>query len=263
MNVCSNCGGAIQKEDVKCPYCGHMQYEAAEKAYMNELSDVLTDVDNLGDRGTKIFWKNTCKIMGIVLAVAVICILFGHVLAKNENADTNYYNEQYARKILERHDWYDRNHEKLQRIWETRDFAAVSELSGANDYYNRKGWSHDDIYSLWKQYVENGYETLQSRMTEGYLGESQFYFCVSYMIELVLEENGTNSSLSRLVKGLDAEEKALLEGWKAEAKLFLTETLHLTAEEMLTLQEVAKNNSLDYDERVEKYRPYYERLGEQ
>ncbi len=255
MNRCSNCGAAIRKEDAHCPYCGHMQYEAAEKSYMNKLGEVLTDVEDLQHQGTKIFKKNTYKVVGIVAALAVVCILIGYLVAKSGNYG-NRYDAEYDQRVQDRHDWYDKNHEALQELWENRDLEGMKSLTGSYQSHLIEGWTHYDIYILWERYVSNGYPALMQDVENDYVSEGQFYYSVSTMIELALDELNATEAVRRYSTGLDPQEQVMWDDWRAEARNFLTEELCLTSEEILELRSIAKNNSLSYDDKIKAYVPY-------
>ena len=47
--ICSSCGAEFDNDMAKCPYCGTMNYEGAEKEYLEKLEDVREDLDDLNE----------------------------------------------------------------------------------------------------------------------------------------------------------------------------------------------------------------------
>ena len=44
MIICPNCGAEIENDVTKCPYCGYINVEGAEKKYFDELDDIKEDL---------------------------------------------------------------------------------------------------------------------------------------------------------------------------------------------------------------------------
>ena len=45
--ICPNCGAPIEKDSVKCPYCGYINEEGAEKKFQEDLSEIKDDIADL------------------------------------------------------------------------------------------------------------------------------------------------------------------------------------------------------------------------
>ena len=82
--ICSNCGADISSKDIKCPYCGAMQYEAAEKKYMNDLYKINSDMDNLDKNVRRYVWHSIAKSIGYVLIGTAIALMLGILIGRND-----------------------------------------------------------------------------------------------------------------------------------------------------------------------------------
>ena len=83
--ICSSCGAEFDNDMAKCPYCGTMNYEGAEKEYLEKLEDVREDLDDLNEvplEETKDELKKQGRLIRKVLMVAIIIgfILFGWIM---------------------------------------------------------------------------------------------------------------------------------------------------------------------------------------
>ena len=116
--ICSSCGAEFDNDMAKCPYCGTMNYEGAEKEYLEKLEDVREDLDDLNEvplEETKDELKKQGRLIRKVLMVAIIIgfILFGWIML-SEKA-------------------YERD-EKADFLWKSENFPVMNELYEAGKY---------------------------------------------------------------------------------------------------------------------------------
>jgi len=45
--ICDSCGAEFSNDEPKCPYCGTMNYDGAEKEYFEKLENVRSDMEDL------------------------------------------------------------------------------------------------------------------------------------------------------------------------------------------------------------------------
>lgn len=81
MKVCVNCGGSFDEKETKCPYCGSLNIEAAEKEYMGKLETVRKDLDVVDDEAKeqykselKLFFKAFLSAIVVVGIIALIVL---------------------------------------------------------------------------------------------------------------------------------------------------------------------------------------------
>lgn len=48
--ICENCGAEIDAHEKSCPYCGHINPEGAEEAFMDRLEDLQEDLEDLNEQ---------------------------------------------------------------------------------------------------------------------------------------------------------------------------------------------------------------------
>ena len=80
--ICSNCGADISSKDIKCPYCGAMQYEASEKKYMNDLYKINSDMDNLDKNVRRYALLSIAKSIGYVLIGTAAALVIGVAIGR-------------------------------------------------------------------------------------------------------------------------------------------------------------------------------------
>ena len=110
--ICSNCGADISSNDIKCPYCGAMQYEASEKKYMNDLYKINSDMDNLDKNVRRYALLSIAKSIGYVLIGTAAALVIGVAIGR---FDYKQYNDSRKERneIHKAMDWYDDNSAKL------------------------------------------------------------------------------------------------------------------------------------------------------
>ena len=131
--ICSNCGADISSKDIKCPYCGAMQYEASEKKYMNDLYKINSDMDNLDKNVRRYALLSIAKSIGYVLIGTAAALVIGVAIGR---FDYKQYNDSRKERneIHKAMDWYDDNSAKLdelytlQRYSEARDIIRIQAL---------------------------------------------------------------------------------------------------------------------------------------
>ena len=158
MIECVNCGARINKEDVKCPYCGAMQYDAAEKQYMEKLYSLEEGMDRLDDDARESISKSMLKCALITLAAAAAAVFIGILsgYARYYQYYTSYGDFLNAKESM---DWYDNNIDSIEECYSRREFAAIRDKlnSGESVISHRalKNWEH---YPLCVAYSDTYYE---------------------------------------------------------------------------------------------------------
>ena len=82
MVRCVSCGAEFDAHEPKCPYCGTMYEPGAEEHYMNRLSDIREDMEDLSslalsETGSELKQAAKKTLKTLIIIVAVIAVLLG------------------------------------------------------------------------------------------------------------------------------------------------------------------------------------------
>ena len=219
--ICKSCGADFDASQPNCPYCGTMNLPAAEKAYMQKLEGIRTDLHRMGQRAEKETKKHFGRlgkkllIFALVLLVA-LALGFG-LYARHEKAQAAREREQY--------------------LWQREYFAKLDECYAAADYD-----ALCDLYYL---------ASVEGRPVYSYKHDS---FC-NYLVSIAQAEAesryatpGTDQSylfyseinLYRLERlwGISEEEREILAQLRAPILEDFEARFQLTPEEMLAFQRI-------------------------
>ena len=82
MIICPNCGAEIENDVTKCPYCGYINIESAEKKYLDELDDIKEDLAQVDKEPVKALRSGLSKgvrvilvTVGVLLALAIVYVV--------------------------------------------------------------------------------------------------------------------------------------------------------------------------------------------
>ena len=75
MIICPNCGAKIENDITKCPYCGYINKEGAEKKYKEDLDEIRENIEETKKEPAKALAKGVKKGTKVIL-VTVLAILF-------------------------------------------------------------------------------------------------------------------------------------------------------------------------------------------
>ena len=116
--ICNSCGAQFGNDHPKCPYCGTMNYEGAEKEYFEKLEDIREDVEELNTvpmQETKAELKKQGKfIRKVVTIVIVLAAVFGGIIFLQERS-------------------YERDN-KADFMWKEANYPIMDELYANGEY---------------------------------------------------------------------------------------------------------------------------------
>ena len=75
MIVCPNCGAQIEKDTTKCPYCGYINKEAAEKKFREDLGEIQRNIEETKKEPKKALVKGITGGTKVILIISCILIL--------------------------------------------------------------------------------------------------------------------------------------------------------------------------------------------
>lgn len=74
MMVCPNCGAQIEKDITKCPYCGYINKEAAEKKFREDLGEIQRNIEETKKEPQKALVKGITGGTKVILIISCILI---------------------------------------------------------------------------------------------------------------------------------------------------------------------------------------------
>ena len=143
MIICPNCGAKIEDDITKCPYCGYINKEGAEKKYKEDLDQIRENIEETKKepvkalakgikKGTKVIFVTIAAI--IIIAIALALELAREMKDKPKDYLTNK-DQVYASAYKEQ------TGKELAAAYEDKDIQKMAEIFD-------KAYSVDRI-SLW------------------------------------------------------------------------------------------------------------------
>ncbi|MCM1189184.1 MAG: hypothetical protein NC541_07790 [bacterium] len=139
--VCESCGGYYDRDLPKCPYCGSINIEGAEKEYLEKLEDVRGEMEEL-DGMPKKKLRETAQKQGrrlrmILAAGATAALAAAAVLWYINRPDDTDYKAEYL--------WQQEHYPQLDALYESGEYDGLlelmEELSGEENA-NLFNWEH-------------------------------------------------------------------------------------------------------------------------
>ena len=145
--VCPYCAAEFSKDDAKCPFCGVMYYQGAEKAYMEHLEDVkddLSDLQYVPEEAIKAEVKNVGRLLK---KVAIILLIIAAVIAGLVYFFVQKQRKQQRVDFLYQH----ANYPTFDEMYENGEYDALREmyndaLLNGKDMWS---WEHRDFISAY------------------------------------------------------------------------------------------------------------------
>ena len=78
--ICDSCGAEFSNDEPKCPYCGTMNYDGAEKEYFEKLENVRSDMEDLKTVSAEETKKEFKKQGSFIKKVLVVALIIGLLL---------------------------------------------------------------------------------------------------------------------------------------------------------------------------------------
>ena len=182
--ICPNCGARINKDDTKCPYCGYINVEGAEKEYMDRLYDIRDDLDVVDETAAAEYGKGYGRIfllIGITMDVLLIItglVFWGRAISvgKRQAAQTDKSND-----MLEEMAWRKEAYREFDTLYEQGDYEALCEavFSAYDDHHSVYDWDHFWFTSIYRNYLltVEDLKRIDENGWHDYEAESIFYRC--------------------------------------------------------------------------------------
>lgn len=146
--ICPNCGAEIEKDSAKCPYCGYINIEGAEKKFQSELDEIGRNIEVTRKEPAKALakgftggWKIILVTVAVLIILAVIFVLEliretrdepKLFLTAGEQAYASAYAEQAGAQLTEAYD--DKDIARMADIFDTAYSRDRVSLWGVDHY---------------------------------------------------------------------------------------------------------------------------------
>ena len=250
-HACPNCGAEVKSTDTRCPFCGYINEEGAEKAYMDRLNDLKNDLDVVDEEAAEEYGKGYGKILKLILiTLAVLLVISGIVIVRNivkENKRRASYGNS-GDDILEEMTWKKETFAELDRLYEAGDYEKLCDVmyEAFDKHYSVNEWKHYRFASAYNDYLTTveDFERIDREGFSKYEAGDIFYkCCFFYYHDDVYKYGEIDNKLSE-------EELEKLKPATEYMIKVLHERLGFSDEDMDSLKDrlVSSYNSLKYDE---------------
>ncbi len=158
VHYCSNCGAPIAQNMPKCPYCGHIHEEGAERQFMQDLETTRRKLDQVDDEARAAYrqeWKKNS--LSITKKVVIALVIIGGIVglfALSEYMLFRDDKQDYAQEMV----WQHEHFPELDALYEAGKYEEALEL-----FYTYSGENHDmwewQYYEEMMDYAEQEAET--------------------------------------------------------------------------------------------------------
>lgn len=176
---CENCHAMIDAESPQCPYCGAINVSGSEKKYMEQLSDIKEDIEELEQIPVHASQKEMGKTGKIILiTVAVLVVTVGIITKAYHFFDyifTDIVVEDPKQKLL----WERENYPVLDTMYENEDYDGI--LAFMQEHFEDAGysvynWDHYSFIDLYRYYEDSMYTA--ALIEEGNYDKDDIAWCI-------------------------------------------------------------------------------------
>ncbi len=153
--ICPKCGAEYDPSNAKCPYCGYIHEEGAEKKFLNDLEQKRQELDKVDDQA-RLDYKNEWKRDGksvlrrilIVAAVLAALIILAVVVQKANDPFGD--DRDYVQEMV----WQNEHFPEFDKLYEegkTKELIELLHKYGAEGH-DVWDWAHyDEMAELEKE----------------------------------------------------------------------------------------------------------------
>lgn len=245
--ICPNCGGDFADWAPACPYCGSMNYQGAEKQYLDRLETLRQDMEELPEESKAHYRRGIGAAMKKALLPLAVLVFAAVALAALGAAWERHQEKQYEERSIRQHAFERENFPKLNQWYEAGAYDKILD-------FDSRLWEEDSEFSLysWEHYtfVSTYYkpygaclllhETLEAGGTP-----SEEMMLDALPAGLFLVFQASEEKLKQEVAdrerwgdiGLTREEASLVTEYRSKAETVLYEDMGFTVEEARKLYE--------------------------
>lgn len=232
---CSNCGAEFDKNETKCPYCGYINEEGAEKEYMDRLYDVRDSLDVVDEAAAADYGRGYGRVFKIIaLTLLVLTVLAGIIYTVKVISDKRSQGDDLKKSsdMLEEMTWKKENFKIFDDMYAQGKYEELCEalLDAIEDGHEVYDWEHYDFAMVYYDYVliERDAARVDEKGWTDHTAADLFYHCCLFHYD----EEFRNGSYYKLT---DEEFKILEPGFEYSDTV-LHDRMGFTDEEMQELK---------------------------
>ena len=166
MITCPNCGAKIENDAIKCPYCGYINKEGAEKKFRSDIDEIKDNIEEAKKelpktlaKGLKSGTKVIFITIGVIIIIAIVLALElaremkdspKEFLTAEEQAYASAYKAEASKELSQAYE--DKDIEKMAEIFDTAYSVDRVSLWGIDHYESGQAASN---YLKLKQCLPN------------------------------------------------------------------------------------------------------------
>lgn len=249
--ICPNCGAEINSADTKCPYCGYINEEGAEKAYMDHLYDIKDDLDKVDEAAAAEYGKGYSKTIKLIMITLITLLIISGIVFAYRLVDRHKRMENDKIKggnMLDEMAWKRKAFAEFDRLYEQGNYDKLCDevFAAADQKHDVYEWEHYRFASTYMDYLSTitDLEYADKNGWDEFGAKTVFYKCCLIYYRDDMYKYGD------LDYKLTDEEKEKLEPVIEYMNNVLHERLGFTDEDMADLKGslVDDNNCINYDE---------------
>lgn len=260
--ICSNCGADISSKDTKCPYCGAMQYEAAEKKYMNDLYKINSDMDNLDKNVRRYVWHSIAKSIGYVLIGTVIALMLGILIGRNDYM--RYNNSKKEREDIHKAmEWYDENSARLDELYTLHRYSEAKDIISNYEGNSSllRNWEHYNFIEIYDWYYDSFSDiyVMVTQKDKDTIKEYEFKRGYRYALDLVYMKECKGAYSNRSYMTCSKDDRQIIDMWVDNARDYLINYVGMSEDDIKQqLDDIYVDGYYDYTLGQKYEDKYYE-----
>lgn len=184
VHICINCGAEINSTETKCPYCGYINEEGAEKAYMDRLYDIKDDLDSVDEEAAAEYGRGYGKVIRLIMITLITLLIISGIVfayrlaAKNRRAEND---RSKGDQMLDEMAWKKEAFAEFDRLYEQGDYDKLCEAvnEAADQHHDVYAWTHYRFVSTYMDYLMTvqDLEYVDEKGWHEYEAKTVFYRC--------------------------------------------------------------------------------------
>ena len=159
MKICQSCGGSFKESLSKCPYCGTLNEEGAEREYGKKLNKIRERLDVVDELAVENF-RNEVRLFFKVFVISLIICAFLAFLwvftQKNRTSRRAAFEDERSR-AAKTYEEIRKNHEKTAKwdaLFEAGEYELAAKEVEENGVTGLYGWDHYRFFSLYPNLID-------------------------------------------------------------------------------------------------------------
>ena len=187
--ICPNCGAEIEKDSTRCPYCGYINIEGAEKKHLADIKKIKDKIAKKKEEPDKALAKGFFRGIGVIIITVSILVLLAvaffvqlrrglsdapkEFLSPSEQAEASAYKEIVG--------------EQLEQAYEQKDIERMAQIfdkAYSEDRVNIWGIPHYETARASSYYIK--IKKIEADLDKGKIEKKEaeeityYCFCLYY-----------------------------------------------------------------------------------